>query len=282
MSMGGLEGRGEYRSVYCVLLDDAGYQALTPNARLMLLTLKFTRMNNAAGIFLSYVEPLQRQTGLSFPAVRTALEELEAGGWIAREQDVIWIINHLRYDPSKPLNDPKKRKWVQRVLSGLPSLGVVRGFAETYGLDVDERWPAWNPSPRKPPVEQQEIEGVGIRKSKSVPRPKADVGMRAEFEAFWLDYPRRTAKPRAWESWQRKRPPLDACRAAIKWQKETEQWQKGIIPHPATWINQGRWTDEPHGAGVSRRLVRAKTKAEILGMTEEELAEVEQRGRRDG
>jgi len=31
---------------------------------------------------------------------------------------------------------------------------------------------------------------------------------------------------------------------AIEIQKDSEKWQKGYIPNPSTWLNQGRWEDE--------------------------------------
>jgi hypothetical protein len=34
--------------------------------------------------------------------------------------------------------------------------------------------------------------------------------------------------------------------AAVGMAMRSEQWQRGIIPNPATWINQGRWDDAVH------------------------------------
>ena len=39
---------------------------------------------------------------------------------------------------------------------------------------------------------------------------------------------------------------------AIKQQKETSQWKSGYIPHPATWLNQGRWEDDVEALNVKR------------------------------
>ena len=42
-------------------------------------------------------------------------------------------------------------------------------------------------------------------------------------------------------------PPLPTILAAIEAQKKSEQWVKDggqYIPHPATWLNQGRWDDQ--------------------------------------
>jgi hypothetical protein len=70
------------------------------------------------------------------------------------------------------------------------------------------------------------------------------------FERFWLSYPRKVGKEkcRRWfKSKSRKvdEQLLDEMLVAIKKQKRTKQWQdKQFIPHPYTWLNQGRWEDE--------------------------------------
>lgn len=70
-----------------------------------------------------------------------------------------------------------------------------------------------------------------------------------EFEQFWIDYPRKVGKKAARRAWgkARDKPPLDAILAALRVQRESEQWQKDggqYIPHPATWLNEGRWADQ--------------------------------------
>ena len=71
------------------------------------------------------------------------------------------------------------------------------------------------------------------------------------FDAFWTSYPRKVGKGAALKSWTRIKPPLelqqsildavDKQRACPDWTKESGQF----IPHPATWLNQQRWLDEP-------------------------------------
>ena len=68
------------------------------------------------------------------------------------------------------------------------------------------------------------------------------------FILFWKAYPRKTGKDKALESWKKKSPPLADCLTALEWQRNQSQWVKDsgqFIPHPTTWINQGRWNDEP-------------------------------------
>ena len=71
-----------------------------------------------------------------------------------------------------------------------------------------------------------------------------------EFGEFWNAYPKKIGKQAAVRAWQKikNRPPLEKILAAITRAQSTEQWQKDngdFIPHPSTWLNGGRWDDEP-------------------------------------
>ena len=68
------------------------------------------------------------------------------------------------------------------------------------------------------------------------------------FQAFWTLYPRKVAKRTAQSSWNRlseleQKEALDALQNHLKYWKLKETL-KEFIPHPATWLNQGRWEDE--------------------------------------
>jgi len=71
-----------------------------------------------------------------------------------------------------------------------------------------------------------------------------------DFETFYKAYPKKKAPDSAWKSWKKRngdRPPIEVILRAIEIQKESNQWKKDggqYIPHPATWLNQGRWDDE--------------------------------------
>lgn len=70
-------------------------------------------------------------------------------------------------------------------------------------------------------------------------------GLPPAFVRFWAAYPSKVGKAAALRAWRRKRPPLEACLRALEWQRRSLKWQQGYIPNPATWINGGRWEDEP-------------------------------------
>lgn len=93
--------------------------------------------------------------------------------------------------------------------------------------------PSFPPEPPKPPTPTRECDSSRTR--------KAD-----DFERFWAAYPRKTAKDTARKAFPRalSRASVETMLAGIERQREWEQWRRGVIPHPATWLNQSRWNDE--------------------------------------
>lgn len=77
---------------------------------------------------------------------------------------------------------------------------------------------------------------------------------RARFPDFWELWPRKTAKKAAATAWKRLDPKdggaalFAKIAAAIAEAKQSEQWKRGIIPHPATYLNGERWTDQLNGS----------------------------------
>lgn len=70
------------------------------------------------------------------------------------------------------------------------------------------------------------------------------------FAQFWQAYPKKTGKKAALKAWKnaKDKPVLPALLAALEKQKTWAQWLRDggqYIPNPATWLNQGRWNDEP-------------------------------------
>jgi hypothetical protein len=74
----------------------------------------------------------------------------------------------------------------------------------------------------------------------------------AGFLLFWAAYPKKVGKGAAVKAWwvhvKPSRVETDTILGAIEWQKKSDQWTKEngqFIPHPATWLNQHRWEDQP-------------------------------------
>jgi hypothetical protein len=74
------------------------------------------------------------------------------------------------------------------------------------------------------------------------------IGDKMDFEDFWKRYPRKVAKKTAMQSFAKL--PMDEQELALDVvDNHIEYWKlketaMEFIPHPATWLNQGRYYDE--------------------------------------
>ena len=72
----------------------------------------------------------------------------------------------------------------------------------------------------------------------------------SNFEVFWNIYPLKVGKGKVFEIWKKINPSKELqnkIMEAVERAKNSRQWKKDggqYIPHPATWLNQGRWDDE--------------------------------------
>lgn len=73
--------------------------------------------------------------------------------------------------------------------------------------------------------------------------PASPTGDELAFFEFWKAYPKKTGKLRAQREWKKAKPPIKEVLQALASQKNSDQWNRGFIPNPATWINEGRWMD---------------------------------------
>ena len=73
----------------------------------------------------------------------------------------------------------------------------------------------------------------------------------SQFDEFWKLYPRKVDKGKALTIWKRLANKKDSpnwtdIKNALQEQIDTDRWKTPkFIPHPATWLNQSRWLDDP-------------------------------------
>lgn len=85
---------------------------------------------------------------------------------------------------------------------------------------------------------------------KNLPRDECGTSVTDLFEEFWAIYPRKVGKKLAKQIFQGIKPSrdlLEEMKRAVLEQRESEQWTRDrgrFIPHPSTWLKQGRWMDE--------------------------------------
>ncbi len=87
------------------------------------------------------------------------------------------------------------------------------------------------------------------------------------FDEFWQQYPKKVGKKAAQTAWKRLKPDADLhdrIMHAVALARTSEQWNREggrFIPNPATWINQGRWDDEPAPVTAQQPQIENKKQA---------------------
>lgn len=79
-----------------------------------------------------------------------------------------------------------------------------------------------------------------------------------QFEQFWKAYPRRIGKGAARKSFEKalKLESFDGIMAGLHRQMAYyASKEQQFIPHPTTWLNQERWSDEPQPIQQKKRTV---------------------------
>lgn len=124
--------RGAYRGIRVVLIDGKDYQALTPNAKLLLLTLKL--MCGQAGICVipALHFTLEEHTGIRSEDCVFVMRELEEHGWVKRERNIVWVIDGLKHEPGYAKGNPNHQKALLKYLDSLPHLQIVEDFRTYY------------------------------------------------------------------------------------------------------------------------------------------------------
>lgn len=116
------------------LFDDARFQRLSANARLVLIALKTDL--HSTGIGIGYPGELEGKlaprTGLTAVRVRRAIAELKESGWVEHDGVLIWIVDALHDDPGMSSANPRHVVAVRRHLSSLPFRNIIKHFAVTY------------------------------------------------------------------------------------------------------------------------------------------------------
>lgn len=126
--------RGNYRSIACALLAGKDFRKLAERQRWIFVVLKLNL--SGPGIDVWYpdelISRLTSESGASADQVKLSLDILEHEGWVRREENVIWAVGQLSFDPHLKPSDIKHRKSVQRHVAGLPRMALVRAFVEAH------------------------------------------------------------------------------------------------------------------------------------------------------
>jgi DNA-binding PadR family transcriptional regulator len=177
---------------------------------------------------------------------------------------------------------------IYKMIDRLENLGLIKKHKHTGHLKTTEKWvevergdtlqKMENDSPKNGDEPLQKMETLLIKKENEgrieenppTPRGEIDVEIVSDFDQFWKAYPKKTGKVAAEKAFKKAKknlPPTADLIAIIEAQKQQQQWKKDggqYIPNPATWLNQGRWEDEP--AEVRQQIFSDKVEAGLEGV----------------
>lgn len=238
-----------YRKLYPRIWRHAGFRSLDHIDRLVTLYVLTGPQTNRIGCFV--LSPGAASEDLSLSGSGTFLKRLAnvcgTFGWTFHEPSRVMLVRSW-WEWNRPEN-ANVLKGALKDAAELPETPVYadlyecsRNVCQTLGVTFPERL-----GKRSPIQEQdQEQEQQQDQEQEPVPSSSADDG----FDAFWAVYPRKVGKGLCRKLWEIVKPTperQDAILAAVARQRECAQWLKDggqYIPHPATWLRQGRWDDE--------------------------------------
>lgn len=188
-------------------------------------------------------------------AVREALIELEAAGYLVREQGRsaggnFAAINYTLFE--SPQEQPLTENPSTDEPSTDPPLSENRTSVNPSDSSPLSDFPtSVNPTSDKPTsVNPPQLNNLNNKETKEPKHAPAAAKTKWEpemFDLFWAAYPCKKDKMSARREWDRLKPDRDLMRtmgAALKRAKASEEWQRGIgIPYACRWISKRRWED---------------------------------------
>ena len=100
----------------------------------------------------------------------------------------------------------------------------------------------------KPSRLEQGNRGTGEQGKETPSKPPASKPTPNQFDHFWEWYPRKVGKEAARKAWDKARTKTDQLtiiEGLERYRLDPNLPAKEFIPHPSTWLNEGRWDDEP-------------------------------------
>lgn len=164
-------------------------------------------------------------------APQEAIDHLvRVGLWDVDENGGFWFHDWCDYQPSA---EAHKAKLEARSLAG--RAGGLKS-AEAKAKQTSSKTQAKvnpEPEPEPEPFTSSEVNTYG------------DLA----FDEFWAFYPRKIGKGGAKKTWQkitRTVKPDQIIEGARRMSQDPNLPETQFIPHPSTWLNEGRWEDEPY------------------------------------
>jgi len=238
-------------------IGDTG-KALRGNApaQVLALYLMTSPHANMIGVFHCPVLYMAHETGLGFEGASKGLQSLIEAGFCTYEEasETVFVHRMATFQVANELKIADNRvKSVIKEWENIPSDALKAAFHAMYSVafhlpeisKIKKGLKRGSEAPSKPRTGT----GTGTRTGTRTP-PLPPEGADGLFDEFWNAYPLKKAKDSARKAFDKRNPDealLSAMLAAIAVQAQSPEWTKDsgrFIPHPATWLNAGRWQDE--------------------------------------
>jgi len=238
-----------YRTICCELWTDPKVQSLSVPSTYLFLYLITNTHSHLSGLYYLPIPVMQLETRLG-RGTEGALKGLLASQLVEYEATYqqVWVVNMFKFQG----RGQKTERGVAYYFHGLHATPLIARFLAHYPqivpyLPTDfERCPIDTPSMEDTPFPSP-VPDLLVSSLSSLSSLNAS---ESEFEQFWTHYPKKIGKKEALKAWgkAKDKPATDDIVRLIASFKSTDQWTKEngrFIPHPATWLNQGRWADIP-------------------------------------
>lgn len=236
---------GRYRKVDPRIWNDEKFRTLSDDGQLVFLFMMTHPHMTSLGAMRATLPGLASEKGWPEKRFAKAFREALAKAMLKHDPKAsfVGLPNFLKYNPPESPNVVKS--W-SVALDLIPEcrlkdelLQHVKDFTEAFQKAFQKALP--KDFAKSMPYQEQEQE-----QEKKKPDPVIDT---QTFDNFWSVYPRKKGKAKALESYTKALKTGTDATTILEAAKRYASEQNGADPkftlHPTTWLNQGRWDDEP-------------------------------------
>ena len=244
---------GRYRKIDSRIWNDEKFMSFSDSGKLAFLFILTHPNMTALGAMRASIPGMAAEMGWTEKAFREAFREASRKGCVSIDEKAscLLVYNFLRYNG--PENPNVVKGW-GGALDLIPECPIKTQVIEIARVKVESLTEAFREALPKEFIKP-------YRKPEPEPEPepyippivpqKGDVLTQQYspgFISFWDCYPRKVGKDAAWRKWQKRKleDQSSVICQSVEEHKDWEDWKKHggeFIPHPATFLNQGRWQD---------------------------------------
>ncbi len=176
--------------------------------------------------------------------VETVCNAMKRGGLVTETGEIAkWMERQAKRENQEPTGASTKRVQALRERQKANANNALAVIDGSNDVETDVTHGTTSNDMERP---KRKKESKRNTKTLNTSSPDGD----GTFEQFWQAYPRKVGKVDAKKAWIKAKLDgklVETILLAIEAQKQGADWmrEKGeFIPHPATWINGGRWLDE--------------------------------------